>query len=155
MAHKVKNSATVNQAVPPELEEPRIAAWRNPSAILAGPECSHVCNVVPLSWHVSCSSWASRQQALSDSLQRCIHPPFVYSQNSTKAAQISLTSTPGRCQISFPGGWPHCLPNITQRRVFSSHALQVNTCCYVIKHSVSAHTGFLTGKKRRHFKICG
>lgn len=55
----------------------------------------------------------------------------------------------------FPGRMTHCLPNIIQRRVFfSAMPLQVNTCCYVIKHSISAHTGFLMGKIA-HFKICG
>lgn len=77
----------------------------------------------------------------------CIHKPYESSTNLTNFSSWQMSDF-------FPKRMTHRLPNITQRRFFSSHALQVNTCCYVIKHSVSAHTGFLMGK-RRHFKICG
>lgn len=78
----------------------------------------------------------------------CIHKLHKSSMNLTNFDSWQMLNF-------FPRRMTHCLPNIIQRRVFfSAMPLQVNTCCYVIKHSISAHTGFLMGKIA-HFKICG
>lgn len=91
MAHKVKNSATVNWAVQLELEDSSIAAYLKFSVILKGPGGSGVYHLKPHYWCVTRLPRATPTARIhtGTGFTPVSSSPFVYSQAPQKQRECS------------------------------------------------------------------